>query len=168
MSFQAVWKGCLRQGLVSGDLRFHNQNAGSPTHKKNLALGMKRRHSSLTREKRQPLLFCVWDPPVHGGPWAGLGESVSFRRTKELGPRSVLPDQFLTTGTPHINQGLREVRGPSDTAASCPPFALHPQACSILLFLAQEPRHSRGCSEKPGADSSTPICRPPGPTPALS
>ena len=148
---------------------------------------MKRRHSSPTREKRQPLLFCGWDPPVHGGPWAGLGESVSSPcRTKELvwrwwweraahdkvsmalGPRSVLPDQFLTTGTPHINQGLREARGPSDTAASCPPFTLHPQACSILLFLSQEPRHSRGCSGKPGVDSSTPMCRPPGPAPALS
>ena len=95
---------------------------------------------------------------MHGRPWAGLGESVSSpRRTKELvwrwwwetaahnkvstalGPRSVRPDQFLTTGTQHINQGLREAQGPSDTTASCPPLPSTPSFAQPSCSLPRSP-----------------------------
>lgn len=84
MSFQVVWKGCLRQGLVSGVLRFHNQNTGSLLTNKLGPGNEKKTQLSHQREEAASAVLCLGSTSSW---WAlaGLGESVSSpRRTKEL------------------------------------------------------------------------------------
>lgn len=71
-----------------------------------------------------------------------------------LGPRSVLPDQFLTTGTQHINQ-----RTPGTLQTQQLPVPLCPSTPRLAQSSCSLPRSSgtlRGCSGNPGADSAPP------------